>query len=100
MNVTIEDINQSIRLLEELKHNLKETETANTEFLLNLQDSIKHRFGFPKYCLNVRISVRKYFLNVYADMVYRIMKGMNNGIPLKLIQDFLNKQACENKEAK
>jgi len=84
MRTTTEDIDQSIRLLEELKHNLKEIEKAKTYTLLQLQESIKDRWGFPRYCLTVRRNVRIYFLNKYANTINRILLGQNDGIPLSV----------------
>lgn len=82
---TIRNIEQADRLLAELKYNIMEIETAEVHRLLELQDLIQDRYGFPRYCLNVRTSVKIYFINKYADTIYRIIINANQGIPLKEI---------------
>ena len=93
---TLRNIEQAERILAELKQNITEIEKADTYSLLKHQNIIKNHYGFPKYCLNVRISLRKYFLNQYADIIYRVLLGTNTGIPLKTITEIMNKnQASE-----
>ncbi|MDD5454181.1 MAG: hypothetical protein PHW62_01595 [Candidatus Ratteibacteria bacterium] len=89
MNVSIDDIDQSIRLLKELKYNLIEIEKTETNKLINLQEKIEDRYGFPRYPLSVKISVKKYFLNIYTDQIYRILTGTNDGIKVTEIGEIM-----------
>lgn len=93
---TLRNIEQAELLLAELKDNMAKIEKADMHSIIVIQSKIEHTYGFPKYCLNARISVRQCFLNRYADTIYRVLTGTNTGIPVNKIMEIMNKnQASE-----
>ena len=88
---TLENIEQAERLLAELKANINEVEKADADMLRILQSKIENQYHFPKYCLNVRRDIKKYFLNKYADTIYNVIVRANTGIPLSEILKIMKK---------
>jgi len=82
---TLENIEQVERLLTELKTNIIELDTVDMHGLRALQERVQNNYYFPKYCLNVRRDVKKYFVNQYADTIYNILANPNRGIPISTI---------------
>ncbi len=92
---TIKNIEQAERLLAEMKHNLLEIEKADTYSLSIFQEMAKDRYGFPKHPLNVRKSALIYIVNLYSDLIYKVLTNTNTGIPLKTILEIMNKDKNE-----
>lgn len=85
MATLLENIAQAERLLAELKQNIESINSAKMDDIRAFQTTVENRYHFPKYCLHARMSVRAYFRNQYADMIYRVLTNTNTGIPIKVI---------------